>query len=91
MQTLFKRAEGLYSLCVISCIRQLVAQELDKINILYVRKFCRYTSGVGVLEQTCCLASIESMLVYIREACKYKIRNLNGGYDAYLLNSTIGC
>jgi len=61
------------------------------INILYVRKFCRYTSGVGVLEQTWCSASIERVLVYIREACKYKKRNLNGGHDDYLLNCIIGC
>jgi len=36
------------SLYVISCIRQPVAQELDKIHILHVRKFCRPTSGVSV-------------------------------------------
>jgi len=40
------------SVYIISCIRQPVAQELDKINVLvYMRKFCRPTSGVGVLEQ----------------------------------------
>jgi len=36
------------SLYVISCIRQPVAQELDKIHVLYVRRFCRPTAGVSV-------------------------------------------
>jgi len=31
------------SLYVISCIRQPVAQELDKIHVLYSHKFCRPT------------------------------------------------
>jgi len=32
------------SLCVISCIRQPVAQELDKIHIVTARKFFKLTS-----------------------------------------------
>jgi len=36
--------------CIISCIRQQVAQKLDKIHIsLHARKFCGPTSGVGVV------------------------------------------
>jgi len=35
---------------IIRCIRQSVAQELNKIHVLYVRRFCRPTSGVGVLD-----------------------------------------
>ena len=41
-------------------------QELDKIHILYARKFCRPTLGVGVLVQACCSASIERVLLYVR-------------------------
>jgi len=41
IQTFFKRVKALYSLYVISCIRRPIAQKLDKINIWYVRKFCR--------------------------------------------------
>jgi len=43
--------------------QQPVAQELDKIHIPYARKFFRLISGVGVLEQTCCSALVECMLV----------------------------
>ena len=46
-QTFFKRVDGL-CLYAISRIRQPVAQELDKIHVLYVRKFCKSTSGVRV-------------------------------------------
>jgi len=35
----------------ISCIRQSVAQESDKIHVFYARKFCRPTLGVGVLSK----------------------------------------
>jgi len=35
-------------LYIISSIRQPVAQELDKIHLLYARKFCRPTSRVSV-------------------------------------------
>jgi len=66
IQTFFKRVEGPYSLYITSCIPQPVAQELDKIHILYAGKFCRLTLGVGVLEQTCRSASIEHVLVYVR-------------------------
>jgi len=52
----------------ISCMGQLVPQELDdkRIHVLDARKFCRSTSEVGVLEQSRYSASIERMLVYIR-------------------------
>ena len=73
-----------------SCIRQPVAQELDKIHMLYARKFCRLISGVGVLEQACCSASIERVLWCISEACKYKKRNCNGGHDAFLPGAELG-
>ena len=43
----FKRFEAL-CLYAISCIRQPVAQELDKIHVLYVRTCCKPTSSVGV-------------------------------------------
>jgi len=46
--------------------RQPVAQESDKIHVLYAHKLCRPTSGVGVLLQTRYWASIESVVVYIR-------------------------
>jgi len=42
------------------------SQKLDKIHIFYARKFCRSTSGVRVLKQSCYSASIECVLVYIR-------------------------
>jgi len=55
------------SLYVISFIRQPVAQELNKIHILYVNKFCRPTSGVSVLiKQSRYSASIERVLVYVK-------------------------
>jgi len=42
----------------------------DKIHAMYVRKFCRPTSGAGVinysLDQSCSSASIERVSVYIR-------------------------
>jgi len=66
MQTFLKRVEGLYGLYVISCMRHPVAQELQKIHVLYAHKFCRPTSEVTVLQQACCSASIEHVLVYIR-------------------------
>jgi len=53
----------------ITCIRQLVAQELDdnRVQVLYERKFCRRpTSKVGVLEKSRYSASIEHVLVYTR-------------------------
>jgi len=64
---------------------------MDKIHILYVSKFCRLISGVGVLEQTCCSASVERVLWCTSEACKYKKRNFNGGRDDFLLNYNIVC
>jgi len=56
------------SLYVTSSIRQLVAEELDdnSIHVLYARKSCRPTSGVNVVEQSSCSASIEFVLVYIK-------------------------
>jgi len=51
---------------VINCIRQPVAQESDKIHVLYARKFCRPTSGVGILKESRYSTSIELALVYIR-------------------------
>jgi len=54
------------NLHVISCTRQLVAQELDKSHTLYASKFRRPTSEVGVLEPVCCSTSIKRVLVYIR-------------------------
>ena len=64
------------SVYVISCMRQPLAQELDKIQVLgYIaRKFCRPTSGVGISEKSCYSASIERVLVFgvhctIRSAC----------------------
>jgi len=55
------------SLYVISSISQLVAEELDNsIHVLYARKSCRPTSGVNVLEQSSYSASIELVLVYIK-------------------------
>ena len=56
------------SLYVISYKRQPVAQELDKIHILHARKFWRPISGVGISEQACYSASIERVLVYVRNA-----------------------
>ena len=49
-----------------------VAQELDKIHILHGCKFCRLISGVGVLDQICCLVSIERVLVYISKHVNIK-------------------
>jgi len=60
-----------FSLYVISCIRQPVAQELDKIHVLYARKFCRPTSGV-VLKQSRYSASVERVLVYISRCVNKK-------------------
>jgi len=56
------------SLYVISFIRQPVAQELDKIHVLYARKFCRPTSGVSV--QSKVVTRLERWCT--SEACKYK-------------------
>jgi len=57
------------SLNVIICTRQsAVAQELDKIHVLHVSKFCRPTSGVGILEQRRYSASIDCVSVYIRRS-----------------------
>jgi len=42
---------------------QPVTKQLDKIQVLHVRKFCRPTSGVGVLEQSRYSASIVRVLV----------------------------
>jgi len=52
--------------------RQPVAQELDMIHILHGCKFCRLISGVGVLDQICCLVSIERVLVYISKHVNIK-------------------
>jgi len=54
------------SVSIISCMCQTVVQELDKIHVLHARKFCRPTSGSGVLEQSPYSASVERVLVYIR-------------------------
>ena len=64
----FSNAWRYSNLCVISCIRQSVAQKLDKIHVFYARKFCKPTSGVRVLKQSCYSASIECVLVYTRSA-----------------------
>jgi len=55
-------------LYVISCIRQPVAQELDKIHVVYARKYCtsRPTSGLGELDQNLHSAAVERVLEYIR-------------------------
>jgi len=79
-----------FSLYVISCIRQPVAQELDKIHVLYARKFCRPTSGV-VLKQSRYSASVERVLVYISRCVNKKKRNYNAGHDGFLLNCNIDC
>ena len=55
----FSNAWRYSSLCVISCTRQSVAQKLDKIHFFYAHKFCRPTSGVRVLKQSCYSASTE--------------------------------
>jgi len=52
---------------VINCINLPVAQELEKMHVLYAPKFCRPTSGVGVLEQSRYSASIERVLVYVHQ------------------------
>ena len=56
------------SLYVTSSIRQLVGKELDdnSIHVLHARESCRPTSGVNVLEQRRYSASIELVLVYIK-------------------------
>jgi len=56
------------SFTFVSCIRQLVVQETDnRINVLNAQNVCRRSAAqVGVLEQSCCSASIERVLVYIR-------------------------
>jgi len=66
------------------------AQELDKIHVLYVCKFCRPTSGVRVLAQSRYSASIDLVLWCTSEACKYTKCSYNGGHDNFLLNSNIG-
>jgi len=43
------RDSGVY---IMGCIRQPVVQELDKFHVLHERKFCRPTSGAGVLMQS---------------------------------------
>jgi len=57
---------------VISCIRQPVAEELDKIHILHARKFCRPTSGVVVLKHSRYSASIKRMLLYMSRSVNIK-------------------
>jgi len=44
----FSNAFKASSIYVISCIRQPVAQELDKIHVLHTRKFCRPSAVVVV-------------------------------------------
>jgi len=53
------------SLHVISCIRQPVTHELDKIHVLYARKFVDQLRGL-CLSAKSLLGSIERVLVYIR-------------------------
>jgi len=65
IQAFFNRVEWLERLRY-HWIRQSIAQELDKIHVLHVRKFSRLSSGVGVLESSRYLASNELVLVYIR-------------------------
>jgi len=86
----FSNARSDSSLCTISCIRQPVAEELDKIYVLYVRKFCRPTS----LSVSQCNVATQLRLNLrwcTAEACKYKKRNHNGRHDGFLVSCNIGC
>ena len=79
------------TLTFISCIRQLVAQELDgnRINVIYARKFWRMpTSGVGVLWEGRYSACSERVLVRIRvlRGSKFFVRSHPQQFEkSYLL------
>jgi len=69
-----------------------------QVNALYVRKFCRLTPGVGVLDyslrdQSLSSASIERLsdCRCLSETCKYKKCIRNGVHDDFLLNCNNGC
>jgi len=77
------------SLYIISCIRQPVAQGLDKIHILYARTFCRPTSGVINLSKVATRLRL-NVLVYMSRCCvNIEKRYLKGGHDTFLLNCNI--
>jgi len=59
----FSNALGASSFYVLSCMRQSVAQELDKIHFLYARMFYRPTSWIGFWEPNRYLAWTERVLV----------------------------
>jgi len=75
------------SVYIISCIRQPVAQELDKIHVLVYM----HASFVDLLQESVSQSKVAARLRLnvcwcISEACKYKKRNHNNGHDDSLLN-----